>query len=205
MNEEGIERIKQDLDTISHALGVEMPFCRMDIWKNIGNALLGAWIVLWTVLEIKGLPYASFGIGAGFLGVVLLYNYVSKKHRDQKVKHPVCWREYRRYQTLLSVAIPALLLFSVWVKWSGMPKIMVAGVSTVLIGLFFMAVPIYDPRRLYFIGGALPAIPLGVVAPFFPAQAMALPIGGWFVLSGLLTAGIMQWQLLRKGLSDAPH
>ena len=106
MNEEGIERVKQDLDTISNALGVELPFCRIDILKNIGIALLGIWIVLWAVLAYKALPYAQFGIFTGFVGVVLIDRIVSKKLRDQKAKHPFRWREHRLYNIALFVLLP---------------------------------------------------------------------------------------------------
>ncbi len=160
---------------------------------------------MWAALGPKTLPYASFGIVVGLVGVVLLDMFVSRKHQGQKTKHPLLWREHRLEWIVISVIVPIWLLFWVGALWKGMPLGAVSGISAFLIGLFFVAVPIYDSRRLYYLGAAFPTMALGVAIALSPVQAWGLAIGGWLVLTGFLTAGIMRWQLLRSGFADAPH
>lgn len=194
MKEFGIDRVKQDLNTIQQALGLQPVLGWDDAWFLLGLAGIGIVLVFSASLGSQLVRLAMIG-GAAVAIFVYCSVYMIHRYRT-KQRRPASWREARIALVMIAIIMPALVAFGVWVIRQGLSHDAIFSALTFSIGLAYVVVAFTNRNRLSCIGFGVPAI---VLAFYFPTvmrlRIVDLAIGLLLVTSGLLMSGIVALQL----------
>jgi hypothetical protein len=124
-------------------------------------------------------------------------------HR-RKALTPSLWRESRQSAVVAIVAVPLYLAFVAWAVWNSVSPGAVTAGTLFLAGLFSLMRALSEPNRRYVVGWAVATLLAGACAPVGSYGTAGMIVGGWLLLGGLSTAGIMAWQL-RNGSRQHAH
>ena len=199
MNEPEINRLREDLEAIRQAAGLDLPFNRRDVWilTPVG-CIAGAVIACmgwWVPVEYK---WVALFPAAIVLGVWLV---LARSAHRRRATEPVYWRETRYGLLFLLLFMPVLVGFIVWEATMGAPRAVIQTGAAFFPGLGLAWFGVIDRTRRYYIGGALPLIIFGLMIPFCDPRQIRAGAGLMLIAIGLLTAAIQMWQL-RNQRSD---
>jgi hypothetical protein len=202
MSQDHIERIRGDLETIRHAVGLELPYGRNDVRTNIWMATCGALIAIWSALA----PWEFRGIVAIPLGLAVLGGlWSTAQARRNRATAPSRWREHRLAGMAALVFTPLAVAYMRWEKWTGMPREMVGAAGLFFVGLGALVVSILDPRRRYYLGAAVPLITFGLAVPLLTSSQVIIAAGLCLMFAGLSAAAIQTVQLQHAGEPNGTH
>jgi len=217
-----LERVKKDLEVMQEAAGLELPFGWEDVWLYaVGAPAFGIWIVLWALLLPGGeamnmLKMALAAVPAlPCMGIFVMLRY---KFRRETGRSAIRRREYSL--ELIGMVIIGLFLtpYMVFLMLMGCPKPFLFGMMWFFLGLMVGILAFSSRGRLYNLGGALGLMVCGVVIPLCSVKrsgtwtvrvlhinlnntvdSFLISIGIVCIVGGLISAGIMAYQLWSSG------
>lgn len=203
MSKSEVTRMKQDLDVIHQALGFESHLGWDDVVTAIAIGLIGSIIALSSAFGITIPAYPHLIRNVGFTLVVVLGLWFTIRRYQHKRDRPSRWRETHKGLLIAIIFAPALLGFRWWAIHQGLSYAAMASAVVFSIGVMFLIVAINDRKRLYYTGIAIPAMVIGIVYPRVIEHARHGDlIPGLLIASmGVLTGGIMIWQIAREDRS----
>lgn len=222
MSENELERVKKDLEVMQEAAGLELPFGWEDVWLYaVGAPAFGIWTVLWALLLPGGeamnlLKMVLACVPA--LAAIGIYVFLRYKYRRGSGRSAIRRREYS--SELIGMAIIALFLtpYGVFLLLMGCPKPFFFGMMWFFLGMMVGILAFSSRGRLYNLGGALGLMVCGVVIPLCSVKrsgtwtvrvlhisldstvdSFLISIGIVCIVGGLISAGIMAYQLWSSG------
>ncbi|MFZ5832721.1 MAG: hypothetical protein ACOY3P_21750 [Planctomycetota bacterium] len=196
MSERDIGRLREDLDTMRQAAGIDLPFNRRDVWvlAPVGCAagLAIAAIGWWQPSEYRMLA----AIPAAVLVVAWLQ--LARSAHTRRAIEPVRWREMRYGLLCLLLVVPPFVGFLLWEAMSGMPAKAVVSSALFFMGLAIAWFAVVDRTRRSYFGAALPMILFGLAVPFLDPRGIRTGAGLMVVGAALATAAIQLWQLRQQ-------
>jgi hypothetical protein len=196
MSQPDLDRVRNDLETIRNAAGVGLPFSRDDVRTGLWCAACGLLICAWAVIgprESRWLLYIPLSIAV----LACAHSYVTA--RRKRHHEPVRWREHRLSIIASAVAVPAAIGYLFWERHVGVPRGMSGAASVFFIGVGLTVFAMLEPRRRYFLGGAIPLMAFGLAIPLCSPSGIVMA-GGLCMAVGCFGGAVIQsWQLNRYG------
>ncbi len=204
MSDAELRRMRDDLETVRQAAGLDLPFEWEDVLQTLALAPAGVFLSAWAYFG----PGDSLVVG---LAPLLLVAAVVGTRQLWKLRSGAgaSSRRERTSSTISTLVIVAAL--GVYFTWArkfalvngppGVVAVFFLGVLCLLLGLSGR------PRRVH-LAGAATLIPFGLVAPLCTNHQGVAAVGGLFVvLAGLIAAAIMAVQLRdrRRDHEPVPH
>lgn len=222
MNGNELERVKKDLEVMQEAAGLELPFGWEDVWLYaVGAPAFGIWIVLWALLLPGGEAMNLLKMGLASvpaLPAIGIYVFLRYKYRRGSGRSAIRRREYS--SELIGMAIIALFVtpYGVFLLLMGCPKPFFFGMMWFFLGIMVGILAFSSRGRLYNLGGALGLMVCGIVIPLCSVKrsgtwrvrvlhvnagstvdSFLISIGIVCIVGGLISAGIMAYQLWSSG------
>jgi len=203
MQQNTLDRVREDLATMNAALGKELPFGAADVRFYVVTAVASGLFAVSHVLGVHGgWPLFLSGLPT-LLAFTAYVGYVAAKSRRASTVDITRRKEYRKTLLILLPVIVASLGGRYWAARAGMSHLQFGGATLVVVGCGFAIIGLTGPRparypRSYWLTGALPLIAGGVWIPFC-AFRQALSAAGWMAaaLLGLL-AIVLHYDLRRR-------
>jgi len=199
MSEADLRRVREDLDAMRQAAGLELPFD----WADVGWALAlvpaGAALSAWAFFGPPG--YHAFG-----LVPLVLLALAAGLHRAWRPR-----RHNRHHATdrlIVLVVAAAVAGYLVWERTLGLPGSTGGAVACFFLGVLCAVIGCSRREARAAFAGTVALIPFGLLIPFCPGKPMITAVGGLAVLvAGLTAAAILAWQLRgeRRGHEPAAH
>lgn len=194
MSQADLNRIREDLATVRHAAGLELPFGNQEVRAHLWSAACGVIMTLWAVFA----PWEyRWGIAVPIAAAVAITLRTTAEARRRR--ESARWREYRLSSAAVLVAAPLAIAYLYWERWSGMPRAMAGAASVFFFGLGALVFALLDRRRFYYAGGAIPFMIFGALIPFCSPQQVLIAGSVCWAVGGLAVAGIQSWQLHLDG------
>lgn len=196
MKESEVDRMKQDLNVIHQALGLDPLVSWDDVWFLLALGGLGAVLMLGGWIAIAR-PEFKHAVQLGSTVAVLILCSIYMVHRyRQKQKQPAGWREARLGLVILAVMIPAAIAFVIWARHERLSFPAIFSALIFSIGVAYVTMGFANRARLYCIGFGFPAMVLGFFFPsFVKLHLLEMFLGILASTSGLFSAGIVAWQI----------
>jgi hypothetical protein len=196
MSQADLNRLRDDLETVRRAGGVDLPFGRDDIraclWVATCGALVAAWALLapWEYRWVLAIPLAL-----AVLGGVRAYR---RAHRERGGE-PVRWREHRLSWTAALVAVPLAIAYMQWERQIGVPRQFTGASSVFFLGVGLLIFAVLDRQRRHYAGAAIPLMAFAVAIPLSTPAQIVIAAGLCWAAGGITTAGLQAWGLRRHG------
>jgi hypothetical protein len=211
MSEANLDRVREDLAVMKQAIGFRLPFEREHVWVSLALAAVGIVVAVLTAFtSIATLPVTQGSvahltyIASLIVPVLLVFSGMAAVAHRRKAFAPLLWRESRKSAVVAAVAAPLYITFLVWVVWNGVSPSALTAATLFLTGLFSLMGALSEPSRRYVLGWAISTMLIGACSPLGTYANAGIMVGGWLLLGGLSTAGIMCWQL-RDGSGRDAH
>ena len=195
MSNKELGRVKEDIEVIKNAAGLELPFKWEDVWLNVYLIPVGIWLAIWSIL-----PYELSRLWRILPVAVLAPIFVALrfKYRRSSGRSPVRRRQYS--MGLLACPILGLCGFGymAWVVRSGHDFVFAVGGMWFFMGLI-LAVFAFIERRFHYLGWAIPVMVFGVTISVWPAlNVLETGVGYMLITACSITAAIQAYQLKRR-------
>ncbi|MHC4443906.1 MAG: hypothetical protein ACYTBZ_26615 [Planctomycetota bacterium] len=199
MSEAEMERLRNDLATMKHAVGVGLPFGREDIWANLAYAGAGFLVAGWLIFGPAAYAWLSF---VPFILVAALLAPMGIKRSREIRKNPARVRELR-YKGRIGLVVWLLVgVFLICSYIYGVPIETRISAIAFFLGLCILIFPLIDRTRFYYVGAAVATLLLGIFYPLCSRRGFGyIVLCGWVIVSCLSAAAIMTWQL-RKSMKE---
>jgi hypothetical protein len=198
MSEADLRRVREDLETMRQAAGLELPFD----WADVGWALAlvpaGAALSAWAYFGPTG--YHAFG-----LVPLVLLGLVAALHRAWKPRHN---RHQALDRTATLVIAAGVAGYLVWERTLGLPGSTGGAIACFFLGVVCAVIGCSRREARAAFAGTVALVPFGLLIPFCPGKPTITAVGGLAVLvAGLTAAAILAWQLRgeRRDHEPAPH
>ncbi len=201
-HDESIDRVRNDLETMRQAAGLELPFGRDDVRTNLWVAACGALLAAWAALapwEFRGLVAVPLLLAVA--GAVWSAR-AAHRHRGSR---PSPWREHRLGMLAALILLPLAVGYMAWEKRLGIQREMVGAAAVFFVGVATLVFALADRRRLSYLAAAVPLMAYGVVIPLLTRQQVIVAGGIFMTVACLAAAAIQTVQLRRAGEIDGPH
>ena len=196
MSQTNLNRLRDDLETVKRAAGVDRPFGREDIraalWCAACGVLVSVWALLgpWEYRWVVAVPLALAALG----GISAYW----RAHRERGAE-PVRWREHRLSGTAALVAVPLAIGYMQWERQIGVPREFVGAASVFFLGVGLLIFAVLDRQRRPYAGGAIPLMAFAGAIPLCSPAQVVIAGGLCWAVGGLATAGFQAWQLRGHG------
>jgi hypothetical protein len=195
MSKKELERVKEDIEIIKEAAGLELPFGWEDVWINLYLILVGAWLIIW-----RFLPYQLSRIWrvVPLAILVIVYVFLRLKYRRRTGRSPVRRRGYSVVLFLTPVLGLCAFGYLVWVIRSGHDFVFAVGGMWFFAGFMLLIFAFAERGRLFCLGWAIPLILCGIAITIWPGlSVLEMNVGIVCVTASSSTAIIQAYQLKR--------
>ena len=198
-----IERVKEDIEVIKEAAGLELPFGWEDVWLSIYLIPVGVWLAIWRFLPFE-LSRIWRVLPVSILAIV--YVFLRIKYRRSTGRSPVRRRSYSVVLFLTPVVGLCAGGYIVWVVRSGRDFVFAVGGMWFFMGLMLMIYTFAERSRLFNIGWAISMIMFGIATTIWPGLNMLeMGVGIVLIAGGSATAAIQAYQLKRSTRKNATN
>ena len=196
MSKKELNRVKEDIEIIKEAAGLELPFGWEDVWLNVYLVPVGLWLTIWGFLPYQ-LSRLWRVLPVALLGIVFVVLRI--KYRRSTGRSPV----RRRLYSIGLLACPILGLcafgYLVWVIRSGHDFAFAVGGMWFVAGLILLIFAFAQPGRLFNLGWAIPMVLCGITITIWPGlNILEMNVGIVLIAAGSATAAIQAYQLKRS-------
>jgi hypothetical protein len=198
-----IDRVKEDIEVIKEAAGLELPFGWEDVWLSIYLIPVGVWLAIWRFLPFQPsrlwrvLPVAVLGI---------VYVFLRIKYRRSTGRSPVRRRGYSVVLFLTPLCALCAGGYFVWVIRSGRDFVSAVGGMWFFMGLMLLIFAFAERGRLFYLGWAIPVILFGIANTIWSGLNMLdMNVGIVLIAGGSATAAIQAYQLKRSTRKNATN
>lgn len=160
MDKNVLERVKEDIETIKEAAGLDLPFWWDSVWMNIILLpAVGIWYLIYTGLAEKPSGFWLYFPAAILLGGM---GYLRFRYRRSTGRSPAKRNEYGF--TFYSNVIIGLVAggYLLWARAKGLETAYIGCGLMLLIGAFGILLAFSMKGRLYYLGGSIPVFCLGI-------------------------------------------
>ncbi len=203
MNQTDIDRVRDDLATMRQATGLGLPIGRSDVYLSLAWAVAGVPLAAWAAISPVGQAAFSVLLVVPGAAVLALSAIVAGKCRRERAGSPLRWREHRSQWIAAGILTPLFGVFLVWSIAKGLSPETMTVTALFMAGLGMLIVPMIDRTRLFYLGWAASTMLFAITAPALGHRYLGVGVGGWLIVSGLLAAGIMSWQLRGSATTHA--
>jgi hypothetical protein len=210
MTAANLDRVREDLAVMKQALGLRPPFERAHAWLSLALAAVGVLVAALTAFtSIAAQPVTQGStahltyIAVLVVPVLLVFAVMAMLAHRRKALTPLLWRESRQSVVVAIIAVPLYVAFLAWAVWNGVSPGALTAATLFLAGLFPLMRALSDPSRRYVLGWAISTMLAGACSPVGTYGTAGIIVGGWLLLGGLSTAGIMSWQQWNEGRHHA--
>lgn len=198
-----IDRIKDDIEVIKEAAGLELPFG----WDSVlVNFLLfpgiGLWVLLYWFLSkgpsryVMGIPILVVMLGA--------FSYLRFKYRKRTGQAVIKRQEHNLNLIELIVISPIMLVYFIWARHAGYNTAFLAAGICLVLGITHIVAALHLKGRLYWLGGGIPVALFGVALLIWQSPtAVVLNSAIFSCVIGLAMGGIQAYQLKQVKLTNA--
>ncbi len=193
MSEADLRRVRDDLETMRAAAGLERPFGWPDVWLALALAACGAALAAWAALG----PPAATALGlipSLVLAAVALGRWAVQSRRGV----PAVYERRFDRQFVLAVA-GGMAVLILWQRGLGLPHLATRGAALFMIGVLAIPLAFSSPPRRVYLAGAAGLIPFGLAAPLVTGPQVAVAGGLAMAAAGLTAAAVMAGQLRADG------
>lgn len=205
MSDADLRRMRDDLDSVRQAAGIDLPFAREDVWHTLALAPAGVFLSIW----------AYFGLGdslvIGLIPLLLVAGGVGARQLWKRFRTGAgaSARRERSFSTIsVLVIVAGLAVYFLWNRQFGLVNGPPGVVAVYFLGVLCLLLGLSGRSRRVHLAGAATLIPFGLVAPLCTSQQAVAAAGGVFTtVAGLLAAAIMAGQLRdrRRDHEPVPH
>ena len=202
MNQSDVQRMKDDVATITRATGLEPPFGWEEVWADLGIAGGGMVALAWALVP-HGLPDQW-----GMIPLILLVGgYLVRmriRYRRSTGRSPVRRREFTG-DLVGAVVIGGLaLVYRLWSTKLGISLTLAGSAALFLLGMSLVLPVFRDRRRLPDLGLAVPLMVCGLTIPLC-SVSLWIPVGTAFAVGGVGTALLTARQLRETAAAHAAN
>jgi hypothetical protein len=200
-----LDRVKQDLQTIQTALGVDI-WTRRDIRRGflgaVGGIVASIFLAIWMFLD--GVPELGLLIYLVLLQALIILKAIG--YRTNASPSPGTQREVGFYNRYYFSGVAVIVCYYFWAQRLGMePQVLFASV-VVITGMWYLFYAISSPSRSLSVVGAVSLIVGGFILPQAKDLVQAF---GWLGLIGAVgcsfEAALLFVAWRQKGSPEAPH
>ena len=196
-------RVKEDIEVIKEAAGLELPFGWEDVWLSIYLIPVGVWLAIWGFLPFQ-LSRLWRVLPVSILAIV--YVFLRIKYRRSTGRSPVRRRGYSVVLFLTPLCGLCAGGYFVWVIRSGRDFVSAVGGMWFFMGLMLMIYTFAERGRLFNIGWAISMILFGIVTTIWPGlNILEMGVGIVLIAGGSATAAIQAYQLKRSTRENATN
>ena len=196
MSKKEIERVKEDIEIIKEAGGLELPFGWEDVWINLYLIPVGIWLAIWSFL-----PFQLSRIWR-ILPVAILapiFVLLRIKYRRTTGRPPMRRRGYTVVLFLTPIIGLCAFGYLVWVIRSGHDFVFAVGGMLFLGGLMLLIFAFAQIGQLFNLGWAIPMILCGITITIWPVlNVLETNVGVLLIIASSATAMIQAYQLKRS-------
>lgn len=187
MSEPELSRLRQDLDVIEQAAGLNPPFCWRDVWLAL--CLVPCGLVILLCAAIAPWDYIFFSlVPLGLLAVV------AAVFQANQYQHVGTHRQLRRESLTVCLFAIAFVVLIAWEKWLSLPAMAVRGAAFIIAGFLCIVVAATNRHQRVGLAAGVALVPFGIVLPLCSPQQVAL-VGGFAVAVAGIVAAILAEQL----------
>jgi hypothetical protein len=197
--DQDIGRLREELETLRQAAGLEPPFGREDVRAHLAVAASGVVALVWALLP-TGLP-AHWGTVPLILVAVGYVTWMRTKYRRSSGRSPMRRREYTSEIVGMFVVGALALVYRLWAGKLGISTTIAGSAAFFVLGLALLIPVLRDRHRLPDLGVAVPLMVCGLVIPFCPVSLWVI-LGATFMIGGLATAALMAHHLRHAAAID---
>lgn len=200
MSQTDLNRVREDLDTIKQAAGLELPFCNEDVRLNLWSALCGVLVTacaLFTPWEYRLIVLIPVGLAT------LITASTARKIQQQRSQNPGRWREQRLAGIAVLVFLPLAIVYKLWERSLGMPREMIGAAVVFFFGVGLLIIALTNRKRLYYAGASIPMMAFGFSIPICSPRQVLIAVGICWITASLAAAAIQSWQLRTHGANHA--
>lgn len=193
MSEPEINRLREDLELIRQAAGLDLPFNRRDVWILTPVVCTAGALIAYVGWSVP----SEYGWVAAFPAAIVIgvWLCLARSAHRGRAAEPVRWREMRYGLLSLFLFVPMFVGFMFWEALLEMPPAAIATSALFFLGLALAWFGVIDRTRRYYIGSALPSIVFGLAIPFCDPPQVRAGAGLMVIAVGLTTGAIQMWQL----------
>jgi len=196
MSQKEIKRVKEDIEIIKEAAGLDLPFGWEDVWLNVYLVPVGVWLTIWGLLPYQ-LSRLWRVLPVAVLGIVFVVLRI--KYRRSTGRSPVRRRGYSFVLFLTPILGLCAFGYLVWVIRSGHDFLFAVGGMWFVAGLILLIFALAQSRRLFNLGWAIPMILCGIAITIWPVlNVLEMNVGVVLIIAGSATAAIQAYQLNRS-------
>lgn len=192
MSQVDMDRIRDDLETMKKAAGVELPFGWEDVWWNIAISIGCVIAVVWMIVP-HHLSHRWGWIPALTLSVVYVV-YFRVKYRRSTGRSPLRRREYTAGLLLALMIVPVVIVYRYWGASLGISLLHLRSIFSFFLGFALLVPALLDRSRISWLGLAIPIIVCGLCTPYFEIPAR-IQMGIAVAIALMLMSAIQVWQL----------
>ncbi|NQT01035.1 MAG: hypothetical protein HQ580_03350 [Planctomycetes bacterium] len=196
MSKKEIERVKEDIDIIKEAAGLELPFGWEDVWIHLYLIPVGIWLAIWSFL-----PFQLSRIWR-ILPVVILapiFVLLRIKYKRTTGRSPMRRRSYSVVLFLTPISGLCAFGYFVWIIRSGHDFFFAVGGMWFFMGLMLLIFAFAQPGQFFNLGWAIPMILCGITITIWPVlNVMDTNVGIVLIVGGSATALVQAYQLKRS-------
>ena len=196
MSKQEIERVKEDIEIIKEAAGLELPFGWEDVWINLYLIPVGIWLAIWSFLPFE-LSRIWRILPVAILAPVFMLLRI--KYRRTTGRPPMRRRSYSVVLFLTPILGLCAFGYLVWVIRTGHDFFFAVGGMWFFMGLMLLIFAFAQPGQLFNLGWAIPMILCGITVTIWPVLNMLeTNVGIVLIVAGSATAVIQAHQLKRN-------
>ena len=187
MSHTDLDRVRDDLATLKRAAGLELPYGKEDARLSLWLAFFGVLVTACAVFspwEYRLVLFAPICLAA----LVTAQAFV--KARRQRTRQPGRWREHRVAGIAASIFLPLAIGYKFWERSIGMPREMVGAAAVFFFGVGLLVIAVFEKKRLYYAGGAIPLMALGISIPMCTPRQVMIAAGICWITANLAAAAI---------------
>ncbi|NQT17493.1 MAG: hypothetical protein HQ582_32360 [Planctomycetes bacterium] len=203
MNDVGLDRVREDLETMKQAAGTELPFGREDLKWGWIDGLIFVPLAAWAWLGPG--TYMSLAIVLSLLATLPGAWVLRRKFQRQQDRHPSRWRDHRLGTLVVLCAAPLVYLIFVWAVVNGTPPNTMVGLVLAGSGGVYTFMGLFSRTRRYFAGMGIAMIACGLVMPLCTDRQVGLAMALMFIVGAPVSTMIAAWQLRAQESGHATH
>jgi hypothetical protein len=194
--------VREDLETIRQAIGMELPFGRLEVLANLWSAACGLLMASWSLLA----PAEYRDVALVLLALIILgLSWCSYRARKDRGARPWTWREHKLGLLAAAIITPCVVAYMRWERHLGMPREMAGASALVAVGLGALLISLVDRRRRYYLGGGVALIAFGIFFPLLTPTQVIVAAGIVLAAAGISAAVVQTWQLHNLARPNDSH
>jgi len=196
MSKKELKRVKEDIEIIKEAAGLELSFGWEDVWLSIYLIPVGVWLAIWRFVPFQ-LSRLWRVLPVSILAIV--YVFLRIKYRRSTGRSPVRRRGYSVVLFLTPVLGLCAFGYLVWVIRSGRDFVFAVGGMWFFMGIMLLIFAFAERGRLFYLGWAIPIILFGISITIWPElNILEMNVGIMLIAASSATAVIQAYQLKRS-------